>query len=282
MVLNDKPLNNPQFPLISIIIPTFNAGRTISRCLKSILTQEYSHYEILIIDALSTDDTIQIVRACAENCACLRWESEKDAGIYDAMNKGILKARGEWLYFLGGDDALYSENTLLEVSRHLCDVDVIYGDVYSPRFNGRYAGEFDALKIKDMNICHQAIFFHRKVFEKTGLFDLAYKAHSDWDHNLKWFLSKDIKRKYISTIIANYADNGFSSISGDRRFHYIKHWKYSVLTKESLTFAAKLKLVGRELMSAFRTRRFVDLCTIIVQTPSFFFHGNRNGYHPEL
>lgn len=237
----------------------------------SIIKQNYQRYEILIIDCLSSDNTAHFVSAYARQYSWLKFISEKDRGIYDAMNKGIRMASGEWIYFLGSDDMLFSETVLENVSLHLRDADVVYGDVYSPRFNGRYAGEFDAEKIKGANICHQAIFFHKTVFEKTGLFDLAYKAHADWDHNLKWFLSKDIKKKYIEIIIANYADNGFSSLYGDRRFQTIKNWKFCVLTKGSLTFVARLKIVAREVILALRTRRIVDLGTIIVQTPRFLF-----------
>ena len=100
-------------------------------------------------------------------------------------------SEGKWLYFMGSDDRLYNSNTLHEIlftiaqNKH----DIIYGDVYSSRFNGRYNGEFGYLKILSQNICHQAIFYKKTVFKNIGLFNLRYKSHADWDHNMHWLLS---------------------------------------------------------------------------------------------
>ncbi|MDR2410857.1 MAG: glycosyltransferase, partial [Bacteroidales bacterium] len=86
-------------PVLSIIIPTYNSSKTINRCLDSILCQSYSNYEILVMDGLSSDNTLELVKAY--NDRRIQIYSGKDNGIYDAMNKGIALAKGEWLYFSG-------------------------------------------------------------------------------------------------------------------------------------------------------------------------------------
>ena len=152
-------------PFFSIIIPTFNAERTLSNAIESILAQEYANYEILIIDGRSTDRTLEVAARFKSDHIVL--VSEADTGVYDAMNKGIGRAQGTWLLFLGGDDTLYSSDVLEKVSNMLMpEDDVVYGNVYrSARF---YDGEFDYQKFLTKNICHQSIFFNKRVFDKIG------------------------------------------------------------------------------------------------------------------
>ena len=88
-------------PLFSIIIPTFNAAKTLSASLESVINQSCQQFELLIVDGISTDDTLSVVKKYAALSANIKWVSEKDNGIYDAMNKSIKMAKGEWLFFLG-------------------------------------------------------------------------------------------------------------------------------------------------------------------------------------
>ena len=216
-------------PFFSIIIPTFNSESTIKSAIESIINQSYTNYEIVIVDGLSTDKTLELLIGYINEK--IKIASEKDNGIYDAMNKGITISKGEWLIFLGSDDKLYSNHVLQDVARIIEAEDkyqVLYGNVYSTRFNGFYDGEFDENKIFYKNICHQSVFFRKTVFQLIGQFELKYKAHSDWHHNMKWFLNKLIKNKYINLIIADYADGGYSSTHGDilfsedKNMHYLK------------------------------------------------------------
>jgi len=223
----------------SIIIPSYNAAETIKVCLDSILSQTYSSYEILVIDGLSKDDTVSIINHTAKYHKNIRLISEHDKGIYDAMNKGIKMAKGKWLYFMGSDDSFYSTDVLQNVHASLeCnkDLDVVYGNVFSERFNGVYNGIFYDEKLYYENICHQSIFFHNSVFRQVGNFNLNYKAHADWEHNMKWFLSSKINKKYIDLIVANYSDGGFSSQHGDSQFEKDKIF---VFLKNGFQYAQK-------------------------------------------
>ncbi len=185
------------------------------------------------------------------------------------MNKGISLAKGDWIYFLGSDDSLYATTTLSDMQKELTGYDVVYGNVTSPRFNGLYDGPFTKEKIYEKNICHQSIFFNRKVFKKIGSFNRKYSSHADWDHNLRWFLSRKIKKKYVDMVVSNYADGGFSSVNDEPFFYKIKYWKYSVLTKKEIPFKDKIKIAKSEFQKALSQKRRRDAAMIFFQTPYF-------------
>lgn len=196
---------------LSIIIPTFNSGAVLSKALNSIVSQTFSDWEVLIMDGLSTDNTIEIAQSYNDNR--IRIYSEPDKGIYDAMNKGIKKAQGEWLYFLGSDDWLLNENVLNEVLVQ-CGInsyDVVYGEVDAPHLASNHSGEW-SLQTIDRNRCHQAIFYRREVVRRFGGYNTKYKIWADYDLNLKWFFNKNVKKKHIPTVIAHYSEGGYSSI----------------------------------------------------------------------
>jgi glycosyltransferase involved in cell wall biosynthesis len=243
-------------PFFTIIIPTYNSAATLKACIDSVLDQQFRDFELLIVDAVSTDETVKIVNSYSLLSDSIRLLSEKDKGIYDAMNKSIQLANPSWLYFLGSDDQLYDNTILQKVYsriRQLPGTEIVYGDVWSERFKGIYDGPFDYNKILKKNISHQAIFFRKEVFEKTGNFDLRYKAQADWDHNLKWLLAKDIKKEYIDVVIALYADGGFSSVTGDDifyrdlRLNYLQYGRNSLPVWKKIIVGAYtlLKLVKR-------------------------------------
>lgn len=199
-------------PLISIIIPTYNSEKTISESIKSILEQSFDDYEVLVMDGVSGDNTLNIVKEF--NDPRIKIFSEKDSGVYDAMNKGIEKAEGKWLYFLGSDDTLFSPNTLLNVTHHINEnneeIDFYYGCIYSEKYGEKYDGVFTREKILSKNIGHQAIFFNKNIFSKLGTYNLKYKILADYDFNLRAILNKNIRTKYIDEIIANYNTGGLS------------------------------------------------------------------------
>ncbi|SOC78571.1 Glycosyltransferase involved in cell wall bisynthesis [Salinimicrobium sediminis] len=214
-------------PTISVIIPTYNSGATLSIALASIKRQVFKDLEVLIIDGVSTDNTLEIAQKYKSHFQVLTVVSEPDKGIYDAMNKGISLAKGEWLFFMGSDDSLFSAHVLEKIFslRAAQTHDVIYGNVQSTRFAHPYDGEFSYYKLATKNICHQSIFFRRSVFQKIGKFNLKYKIWADWDHNIRWFYSSRIKKYYTDATIAYYADGGLSSLNEDVLFIKRKNLK---------------------------------------------------------
>lgn len=207
-------------PKVTVITPSFDSAETIEACILSVAGQSYPHKEHLIIDNESSDRTLEIVRKHAAKHPDIRIVSEKDKGIYDAMNKGIGLSEGEWVYFLGSDDTLFNDRVLEDIFTGgvADDTDVIYGNVQWGADGGTYDGEFSCAKLMSKNICHQAIFFRKELFERYGRFDLRYKALADWAHNIGWFGNDAVRRAYLDITIATYNPNGFSANYHDSAF----------------------------------------------------------------
>jgi glycosyltransferase involved in cell wall biosynthesis len=216
----------------TLIIPTFNSAYSLGDCLQSVISQDFNNYEIVIQDGGSTDNTLEIVKKYKDSHSRIKLFSEADTGVYNAMNKGIDKASGEWVYFLGSDDELVDSAVLKDVKRFISihpDADLVYGDVISTRFSGIYDGEFDIMKLLSKNISHQAIFYKKELFNKIGLFNENFIILADHDFNLRCFLSGSVTHYYLNRLIANYADGGISSVSTfDSSFHE-KFWERIVI-----------------------------------------------------
>jgi glycosyltransferase involved in cell wall biosynthesis len=203
-------MNNPFF---SIVIPTFQSEKSIQETLNSICNQQFTDFEVIIIDGLSTDDTLKLIKENYSIDNRISYISEKDNGIYDAMNKGVKIANGEWIFFLGSDDFLYDKDVLKNVF-HIAQqttCNFLYGNVCITPLNNIYGDEFSIEKLLVRNIPHQAIFYHKTVFSHIGMFDIRYKTHADWDFNFKCFNSKGIVIQYISLVISYFRIGGASS-----------------------------------------------------------------------
>lgn len=255
----------------TIVILTLNSASYITSCLESIACQTYTDFDLLIQDGFSSDQTINLVNCFKENHPSLKiviYQS-RDTGVYDAMNRSLEHANGEWLYFLGSDDCLFSNNTLEVVSAHLSqDVDAVYGDVFSSHFGGRYNGEFTVTEIFRKNICHQSLFLRRSVFKKHGNFNTKYKVAADWDHNLRWFLDRSINVKYIDSIIAIYGNSGLSSTTPDFIFEEDKPFNYLNYGLTSISFKYKLQVIMCVLSRALRRKSLPSLVRCFRLLPS--------------
>lgn len=254
----------------SIIIPTYNSEVTISRALDSVLKQSYKDYEILIMDGISTDNTKSIVETYQRTHDTIKMFSEKDTGIYDAMNKGIERSKGDWLYFLGSDDYFFNHQVLMSVANALNDTsyDVIYGNVFFTAKNTLYDGEFNYVKLMQRNICHQAIFLKKTVFDKIGNFELTYTSVADWHHNIKWFYNDDIKHRFIDLIVADYSDGGYSSHNRDQNFLdakseiFLKYGFFKLPTQNLIAITTKIVKKQKKQKSYFKflTYGFLLFC----------------------
>ncbi|MEO7534677.1 MAG: glycosyltransferase family 2 protein [Ferruginibacter sp.] len=212
-------------PKISVIIPTFNAEKTIAKALDSILFQAFSNYEILVLDGKSADGTLEIIKSYAEKNECITWLSKKDDGIYDAMNNGIKKAKGDWIIFMGSDDSFFSDDVLLRVNNAIGENKasrMIYGNVHLNKSIGFeneslvYGGEFHTRRILYANICHQSIFYHQSLFQELGVFNTKYKLLADWDFNLRCFNLAN--PHYLDIIVSNYFVGSTSAQNVDDLF----------------------------------------------------------------
>ena len=203
---------------LSIVIPSFRQVEELKGALESISQQSFKDYEVLVIDGGSGD----AVRALVDEFSHLpiTLTSEPDQGIYDAMNKGVKKSSGEYLYFLGCDDRLASAHALESIFDNAKNkkYDLIYGNVIFTVDNSVYDGKFNKLKLISKNICHQSIFTKRKVFDLIGGFNVRYKYLADWAFNMECFSNPAIKIKYVNEIVALYNNAGSSFSVPDDNF----------------------------------------------------------------
>lgn len=203
---------------VSIIMPSYNQGYCIEKAINSFIQQDYPSKELIIIDGGSQDNTLGILQKYQAHIHY--WVSEPDQGIYDAMNKGIEQAQGDWLYFLGTDDALNDQvlSSIFESEVSL-NYDLLYGNIlHYNNGKGRYWGDFSKEQFRSINICHQAIFYRKTLFEQLGNFNLKYKALADWAFNIQCFGLPNIRTKYLNLDIAYYKVGGFSAQFFDSPF----------------------------------------------------------------
>lgn len=172
---------------ISVIIPCYNAEKTLQSAIDSVLAQTYPHKEIIIIDGGSTDQSVSIIERNAPNIAY--WVSEYDRGVYDAINKGLQASTGQFIYVLGADDQLASDEIFEHVVHHIePDIDLIFGHVRNihishPLVPEVHTSQFSSTLIWK-NTLHQQSCFYRKTLFESEQFNPDYKILGDYDFHL--------------------------------------------------------------------------------------------------
>lgn len=198
-------------PVISIVIVTYNAASTLQACLDTIYRQRYPAIEIVVIDGDSTDGTVEIIKQNATRLA--HWVSEKDAGIYDAMNKGVKDTTGDWVYFLGADDVLFDgfSDLCAELKDHKL---IYYGRVMTL---GGPTIPADAYAFAKYGLCHQAMIYPKEVFNGRQ-FNTRYKISADYAFNIGLFNAGEFTFVFKDHLVANFNQTGVSSTSVDKIF----------------------------------------------------------------
>jgi len=201
---------------ISIIIVTYNAGATLQACLDSIYSQPYKNLEIIVIDGKSTDDTVAILERNSRHLAF--WKSEKDNGVYDAMNKAVKHVTGQWVYFLGADDELLPGFS--DFVAELTEPDAIYyGNVFA---EGKIRlGELTRYQIAKCGPYHQAMIYPGSVFEKYS-YNLSYKISADFALTLQLCGDSNYHFVYKNRTLANFNHEGISGKNIDTKFQQEK------------------------------------------------------------
>lgn len=199
-------------PKVSVIIVTFNAGAVLQRCLDSFYKQTYPFLEIIVIDGKSNDGTVNILKANTDKIAF--WKSEPDDGIYYAMNKALEYVTGQWVYFIGADDEVFTEFS--DLLYQLKDRSAVYyGRVL---INGKQTpGPVDAYKHAKDTICHQAIVYPAAVFKKYK-YNTKYPITADHLLNMQCWADKELHFEFIDLTIANFNHTGISSVKIDKVF----------------------------------------------------------------
>ena len=203
-------------PKLSIITINFNNLAGLQKTMQSVFEQTFTDYEYIVIDGGSTDGSKEYIEQYADKLTY--WVSEPDGGIYNAMNKGIVKANGEYLNFMNSGDLFCDKYVLEKLSSIILKSSIILGNITAIEKNKKLkkitysSNSLNSLgSILWGNFCHQSMFFHRKLFEKYGLYDLQYKIVSDWLFLLKTVGLSDEKIQYVNLDICLYDTSGFGS-----------------------------------------------------------------------
>lgn len=208
-------MHNPVFSIITI---TYNASRWLEQTILNILSQSYANIEYIIIDGESTDGTVDIIERYASGISY--WVSEPDKGIYDAMNKGLQKATGDYVWFINAGDSLYTSDTVQQVASLIQKKkvlpDIIYGETLIIDENGNPLGRRrlkapNKLSWKSfrmgMLVCHQSFITKRTM---APLYDLTYRYSADFD----WCICcmKQANKIYNTRmILSDFLEGGIST-----------------------------------------------------------------------
>lgn len=200
---------------LSIITINFNNLEGLIRTLESVVNQNWKEFEFIVIDGGSTDGSDAYIESQSDKIDY--WVSEKDAGIYNAMNKGIKVATGEYLLFLNSGDHFYNDMVLQKNIKDLVNYDLIYFNI---EIIGIKPAEIisypEKLSFSDMyfgTLCHQATFIKRKLFDKVGMYDENLKIVSDWKFMILAMYKHDCTYFKINEIMSTYYLDGISSQS---------------------------------------------------------------------
>jgi glycosyltransferase len=204
---------------LSVVSVSLNAERTIGLTIESFLRQDHPDKELLILDGCSRDRTVEIARSFKSSQ--IRIWSEKDGGIYDAMNKGLALFTGEAVGFIGADDTFHDGNALSLVAEALEGADIVYGDLNMVRDHtgkevvrfwksGQYHNRSFA---RGWMPPHPTFYVRRHVVETVGRFDLSYSVSSDYDFMLRAMVNSPYRIGYIPRVLVDFQLGGVSSRS---------------------------------------------------------------------
>lgn len=209
--------------MISIIVASYNSQNTISDTFKSILSQNYTDYEVIVVDGASADNTLSIIKDFEPKFrGRLHWSSEPDKGIYDAMNKGLMMASGDIVGFLNSDDFYTLDDILYSIAEAFDNydtIDAVYGDVhYVSREDlstpvRYYSSEnFRPDKIRAGYMpAHPSFYAKRSLYSKYGMFDVSYKVAGDFDILSRFIYIHKIRTAYIKKDFVTMREGGASS-----------------------------------------------------------------------
>jgi glycosyltransferase involved in cell wall biosynthesis len=208
---------------VSIITITYNAAQWLERTMRSVLAQTNTDYEYIIVDGASTDGTIDIInRFEPQFNSRLSWQSEPDKGLYDAMNKGIARAKGDFLWFVNAGDEIYAPDTLANIVAATSeDIDIVYGKACIVNAAGHKVSEHHKTTppnlqlvhlLNGLVVSHQAIIVRRSISKH---YDTKYRISADYDWVIKCV--RDSRQNvYIDDYLCKFLIGGVSRTQRQR------------------------------------------------------------------
>ena len=200
-------------PIISIITVNYNNAIGLNKTINSVVSQSFQDFEFIVIDGYSTDKSIDIIK---QNPRINEWISEKDNGIYDAQNKGILKAKGNYLLFLNSGDILVNNQVLQKVSvllsgnksfyysNLILKKDLVKEKLFAPKL-------IDVDFMLNSTFWHPCVFIKSDLFKQYGLYNTAFKICGDYEFFVRCLLKPNITSQYMNEFITEFDGNGISN-----------------------------------------------------------------------
>ena len=244
---------------ISIVTATYNSGQTVRGTFNSVLLQSYDDYELIVVDGGSTDDTVDIIRKYEPMFrGRMKWTSEPDRGIYDAMNKGIAMATGDVVGTLNSDDFYTSSSVLKKVARAFAmhDIDAVYGDVHYVRGDDleKCVRYYSSKPFRRMWMrfgfmpAHPSFYCRRELYERYGMYDLEYKVAADFECLLRFIFVHRIRTEYLPMDFVTMRTGGASTrgwashrqIMHDHQLAFKRNGVYSNVFMECLRYCYKI------------------------------------------
>lgn len=212
-------------PTLSIVTVTYNSAATLQDTLRSVRHQSWQDFEHIVVDGGSTDGTLDLLEAAGDS---IRWESERDAGIYDAMNKGIRRSRGRWIHILNSDDYYASDDVLSRVMPSLIEDAVNYGDLIRANDDGsrvtqRYQFRKWPLYVSAY-LPHPSLIVSAQQYRTLGEYDTSFRVAADHDMILR--LVKNYPANHIPVPMTVMRQTGISATNLDlsmREFGRVLH-----------------------------------------------------------
>ena len=207
---------------LSIITINYNNAEGLRKTMESVLAQTYTEIEYIIVDGASIDGSVDVIRELATR-PTIKWVSEKDTGIYNAMNKGIRMATGEYIEILNSGDILFDANVTQRMIEHLDQINaqnenpigILYGNMIKVNAQGKVVGksgytEYSLRQFYSSTLNHDCAYILKDLFEEYGLYDEQLKIVSDW----KWYLQViglgRVKPEYVDIDVTIFDDGGIS------------------------------------------------------------------------
>ncbi len=204
---------------ISVITIVFNNKESIAQCIESVLAQTYMNIEHVVIDGGSTDGTLEVIKEFQDKLGY--FQSARDKGLYDALNKGIKKCTGDVIGILHSDDFYYDNDTLKKVADKFRETaaDLVYA-------KGKYVDREDVRKVKRLYPAkdykprylkygwiplHTTIYVRKEIYSKYGLYDLRYSIASDYDISIRWLKNENIKKVFLDEWVVKMRLGGKST-----------------------------------------------------------------------
>lgn len=225
--------------LVSVITPCYNSGSTIEKTLKSIENQTYNNIEYIIIDGGSTDDTLKVIERHKDKLPSnLKLVSEKDNGIYDAMNKGVKLAKGALIGIVNSDD-WYENDTIEQVVKHYSGspYEVVYGMQRNFLHEKEkavflYHHEF----LPQQMITHPTCFVTADAYRDFGMFDTKYRSAADYDLMLRFYESKKVVFTPVMRVLSNFRLGGMSGSQIGVRENAVIRYQRGYMSKKRYRF----------------------------------------------